>query len=75
LFRPRTPLNDGRADKFGAIETALTERGALGSSDLGQAMTWLSAHALKARVVVVPTRSSLYSTCARFSIAIRRSFT
>jgi hypothetical protein len=48
-----TPLYDGRADKIGAIETALTQRGALGASDLGQALAWLSAHAAKSRIVLV----------------------
>jgi len=48
-----TPIYDGRADKIGGIEAALVERGALGASDLGQALTWLSAHAPKSRIVVV----------------------
>ena len=48
-----TPIYDGRADKVGGIEAALVERGALGASDLGQALSWLSAHAPKSRIVVV----------------------
>jgi Vault protein inter-alpha-trypsin domain len=47
------PLYDGRADKIGDIEVALAAHGALGASDLGQALTWLASHAPKARVVVV----------------------
>ncbi|HMG52583.1 MAG TPA: VIT domain-containing protein, partial [Kofleriaceae bacterium] len=48
-----TPLYDGRADKIGGIEAALVARGALGASDLGQALAWLAGHAPHARVVVV----------------------
>jgi tetratricopeptide (TPR) repeat protein len=48
-----TPIYDGRADKIGGIEAALVERGALGASDLGQALAWLSAHAPKSRIVLV----------------------
>ena len=36
-----------------SIEAALVERGALGASDLGQALSWLATHAPKSRVVVV----------------------
>jgi hypothetical protein len=48
-----TPLYDGRADRIGAIEQKLIDRGALGASDLGQALRWLATHAPKSRVVVV----------------------
>jgi hypothetical protein len=48
-----TPIYDGRADALGDLEAALVARGALGASDLGQAMTWLAAHAPHARLVVV----------------------
>ena len=48
-----TPIYDGRADKIGGIEAALVERGALGASDLGQALGWLATHAAKSRVVLV----------------------
>jgi tetratricopeptide (TPR) repeat protein len=48
-----TPIYDGRADRIGNIEAALTERGALGASDLGQALTWLSTHAPRSRIVLV----------------------
>ncbi len=48
-----TPIYDGRADKIGGIEATLVERGALGASDLGQALSWLLAHAPKSRVVLV----------------------
>ena len=48
-----TPIYDGRADKIGGVEAALVERGALGASDLGQALTWLAGHAPKSRIVVV----------------------
>ena len=48
-----TPIYDGRADKLGDLEAALVARGALGASDLGQAMAWLAAHAPHARLVVV----------------------
>jgi len=48
-----TPIYDGRADKIGGIEAALVERGALGASDLGQALTWLGSHAPKQRIVLV----------------------
>jgi tetratricopeptide (TPR) repeat protein len=48
-----TPIYDGRADKVGGIEAALVERGAFGASDLGQALSWLAAHAPKSRIVVV----------------------
>ncbi|HET7502349.1 MAG TPA: VIT domain-containing protein [Kofleriaceae bacterium] len=46
-------IYDGRADKIGNIEAALVERGALGASDLGQALSWLGGHAPKSRLVVV----------------------
>ncbi|HEX3479680.1 MAG TPA: VIT domain-containing protein [Kofleriaceae bacterium] len=39
------PLYDGRADRIGNIEAALAARGALGASDLGQALRWLADHA------------------------------
>jgi tetratricopeptide (TPR) repeat protein len=48
-----TPIYDGRADKIGGVEAALVERGALGASDLGQALSWLAGHAPKSRIVVV----------------------
>ena len=48
-----TPLYDGRADKIAGIEQKLTDRGALGASDLGQALRWLASHAPKSRVVLV----------------------
>ncbi|HSR96706.1 MAG TPA: hypothetical protein VLM79_06620, partial [Kofleriaceae bacterium] len=48
-----TPIYDGRADKIGNIEAALVSRGALGASDVGQALAWLAAHAPKSRIVVV----------------------
>ncbi|TMQ12701.1 MAG: hypothetical protein E6J91_20370, partial [Deltaproteobacteria bacterium] len=48
-----TPLYDGRADRIGAIESALIARKALGASDLGQALSWLAAHAPKSRIVMV----------------------
>jgi hypothetical protein len=48
-----TPLYDGRADRIGNIEAALVARGALGASDLEQALTWLAGHAPKSRIVVV----------------------
>ena len=47
------PLYDGRADRIGNIEAALAARGALGASDLGQALRWLADHAPGARIVVV----------------------
>jgi hypothetical protein len=47
------PLYDGRADKIGGLEAALAARGALGASDLGQALTWLAAHAPRSRIIVV----------------------
>ena len=47
------PIYDGRADRVGNIEAALAARGALGASDLGQALAWLAGHAPKSRVVVV----------------------
>jgi hypothetical protein len=47
------PLYDGRADRVGNIEAALVGRGALGASDLGQALSWLADHAPRSRVVVV----------------------
>jgi tetratricopeptide (TPR) repeat protein len=47
------PLYDGRADRIGSIETLLVQRGALGASDLGQALRWLADHTPGARVVVV----------------------
>jgi tetratricopeptide (TPR) repeat protein len=47
------PIYDGRADRIGNIEAALAARGALGASDLGQALAWLAGHAPKSRVVVV----------------------
>ena len=48
-----TPIYDGRADKIAGVEAALVARGALGASDLGQALAWLSGHAPGSRVVVV----------------------
>lgn len=48
-----TPIYDGRADRIGGIEAALVERGALGASDLGQALAWLAGHAPRSRIVVV----------------------
>ncbi|HEY0191592.1 MAG TPA: VIT domain-containing protein, partial [Kofleriaceae bacterium] len=47
------PLYQGRADQIGNIEKKLTDRGALGASDLGQALRWLAQHAPLARVVVI----------------------
>ena len=47
------PLYDGRADRIDNIEAALVERGALGASDLGQALRWLADHKPRSRVVVV----------------------
>jgi hypothetical protein len=47
------PLYDGRADKISGLEAALAARGALGASDLGQALAWLAAHAPRSRIVVV----------------------
>jgi tetratricopeptide (TPR) repeat protein len=38
-------LYDGRADRIGNVEEALAARGALGASDLGQALRWLADHA------------------------------
>ncbi|HET9627528.1 MAG TPA: VIT domain-containing protein, partial [Kofleriaceae bacterium] len=46
-------LYAGRADKVGNLEQALAARGALGASDLGQALTWLAQHAARGRVVVI----------------------
>ncbi|HEU4732050.1 MAG TPA: VIT domain-containing protein, partial [Kofleriaceae bacterium] len=48
-----TAIYDGRADRIGNIEAALVERGALGASDLGQALSWLAGHAPRSRLVVV----------------------
>ncbi|HEX4417773.1 MAG TPA: VIT domain-containing protein [Kofleriaceae bacterium] len=47
------PIYDGRADKIGNIEQALVARGALGASDLGQALAWVAAHSPRARLVVI----------------------
>jgi len=47
------PLYSGRADRIGNIEVALAAHGALGASDLGQALRWLADHAPGSRVVVV----------------------
>jgi tetratricopeptide (TPR) repeat protein len=47
------PVFRGTAGQASAIEPALIARGALGASDLGQALTWLAGHAPSSRVVVV----------------------
>ena len=44
---------EGRADKLGDIESAFTARGALGASDLGQALRWLDEHKPLSRVLIV----------------------
>src|SRR5262249_55106047 len=48
-----TPIWDSSADKIAAIDARLVQRGALGASDLGQALSWLASHAPKSRVVIV----------------------
>ncbi|HEU4786851.1 MAG TPA: VIT domain-containing protein, partial [Gemmatimonadaceae bacterium] len=44
---------DGRADKPGDIESAFAARGALGASDLGQALAWLGDNKPLSRVLIV----------------------
>jgi tetratricopeptide (TPR) repeat protein len=46
-------LYEGRADAAGDLERALVQRGALGASDLGQALAWAGAYASGSRVVLV----------------------
>jgi hypothetical protein len=44
---------DGRADQLGDIESAFAARGALGASDLGQALAWLGDNKPLSRVLIV----------------------
>ncbi len=46
-------IYDGRADAMTGVAAALEKRGALGASDLGQALAWIGDHGAKARVLIV----------------------